>query len=395
MLWTKTSTNIIDLLQTAPSQFSFAERVRRLHLSPSLTDRIDVLHQQEAGEHQRVSKNRLTEREEKELAGEVLLYRHAFTNQICQHRAFRQAALTVIQNIYLFQHRKIFFGTTGHNSDGERQEALLLLSRNPAAGSVPLAKTFQHLIIARVWNRIISRATPAQLKSADFLNLHAVVEHLNTLRNIYMLLSMGLVRKLVSNINAVYEQSISYEDAVQIGSFGVARAAYRYHPSSGVRFSTYAARWIQKEIQRQALAGRLVKISAARVEEFARKAKQGHADNRVPDVAPLQDALPYATLPEHSPQGESAPGRENSPLHTIENRQLRDLITTAIDKVLSPKSGDIIKRRYGLSPYIQEQSVIDIGRTYGVTRGSIYQLEQTALRKLKQHLTHHSHVSCS
>lgn len=55
--------------------------------------------------------------------------------------------------------------------------------------------------------------------------------------------------------------------------------------------------------------------------------------------------------------------------------------------VLSTKSADIIKSRYGLPPYRgKEQSIIAISKIYEVTRGRIYQLEQTALKKLTCHL---------
>jgi Sigma-70 region 2 len=196
--------------------------------------------------------------DERELATEVLCYRHLFTEQLLGSPKFRRAALTVIQNIYLFNNRKIFFGTTTASTENERQEALLLFSGAPCRTSLPLAKTFQHLIIARVWNRIISQSS-TEVNDQHFIALHDVVERLNTLRNIYMLLTAGLVRKLAATTNTLYKESVTYEDAVQIGWVGIARAAYRYHQSCGVRFSTFAANWVYREIQRQALSGRLIR----------------------------------------------------------------------------------------------------------------------------------------
>ncbi|WP_228857221.1 sigma factor-like helix-turn-helix DNA-binding protein [Desulfomarina profundi] len=62
---------------------------------------------------------------------------------------------------------------------------------------------------------------------------------------------------------------------------------------------------------------------------------------------------------------------------------MQKAVLQAIDKTLNEKSGDILKRRYGLPPYQnREQSVMKISKIYGVTRGAIYQLEQTALKKL-------------
>ena len=83
----------------------------------------------------------LTEADEKELATEMLLARHKFTTLVFENRTFRQAAITVIQNIYLFRRRKIFFGTFDTPAEQERQEALLLFSQSPASASVSSGKS--------------------------------------------------------------------------------------------------------------------------------------------------------------------------------------------------------------------------------------------------------------
>ncbi len=387
MNWTEQSVNIIDLLRTEPSQVPFFDRVLQLKLSSSLVDKIRLQIQPGWPSHySQSSQSFLSGMEERELGTEVLLYRHQFTEQVFQSRAFRQAALSVVQNIYLFQHRKIFFGTTSDSTELERQEAIMLLTERPKDGSVPLSKTFQHLIIARVWNRIVSQSTDTSRKTPTFIALHTIVEKLNTLRNIYMILSLGLVHKLVSNINQIYRQSISFEDALQIGSFGIARAAYRYHPSSGVRFSTYAANWVQKEIQRQSLENRLVRISSNLVESFAKASKTGDKKSLETISSLLKGATVNCVSQENELEeiyAKAAP--VSSPVTLVENKQLRILLFETIDKVLSKKSADVIKRKYGLPPYRQEQTVIEIGKRYGVTRGSIYQLEQIALKKIKKH----------
>jgi RNA polymerase sigma factor (sigma-70 family) len=379
--------NIIDLLRTAPSALSFDERVIKIGLSPALEEKTLAVksyrpHNWSPGEH------RLSENDEKELAGEVFLRRHKFTRLVFENRLFRQAAITIIQNIYLFRQRKIFFGTSDTHGEQERREALLLFSTSPQNASLPLAKTFQHLILARVWDRIVGQASDTFLDSRPFIELHEVVEQLNTLRNIYMLLSIGLVRKLTGNINTIYRQSITREDAHQIGSFGIARAAYRYHPSSGLRFSTYASHWILKEIQRQALEGRLIRVSSNLVEKISRQARNGSSTKENSAYEQLCRATAQLPLfPEHSGLNPEPVSFER-PSAGLEKQERRHLLLGAIHKVLSPKSGEVILRRFGLGPYQdREQSVIEIAEAFGVTRGSIYQLEQTALRKLRRYIS--------
>ncbi|TKB25387.1 sigma-70 family RNA polymerase sigma factor [Desulfopila sp. IMCC35006] len=389
----KAPLEVIDLLAATPSSVPFATRVRELSLNPTLQQKVL---QQESGlpsvpEASSNSCRHLTVADEKELATEMLLLRHRFTELVFKSGKFRQAALTIIQNIYLFKNRKIFFGTPHSvSSSDERQQALHLFSTPPSTSSLCLANTFQHLILARVWNRILSQATDKDLQEQPYVELHAVVEKLNTIRNIYILLTTGLVKKLATRINAIYKESVSFDDAIQIGSFGIARAAYRYHPSSGIRFSTYAANWVFKEIQRQSLDGRLIRISTHTVEQFSKAAKNSETENfnkfltRIESATTTGDLLAsgYASLSSHA-----AASDDLSLATDLESRELRAILLQAIDHLLSDKCSDIIKRKYGFPPYQdQEQSVIAISKVYGVTRGSIYQLEQAALKKLHQHL---------
>ncbi len=385
------SPEVNDLLAVAPSTVPFAVRVQTLNLTHDLEKKI--LHQDSrlTGNMCRHQLNAvLTANDEKELASEVLRNRHLFTERLVEAPRFRQAVLTVIQNTYLFRNRKIFFGTTTESAESERQEALLLFSDSPARSSIPLAKTLQHLIIARVWNRIISQSTKQDLVDHHFLALLEVVEKLNTLRNIYVLLTTGLVKKLATQTNPLYKQSVTYEDAVQIGTIGIARAAYRYHPSSGVRFSTFAAHWVFREIQRQALEGRLIKISPNTVEGYAKASK----NKNVANLKRFSTIIESATTVEQNTSGEcttfASPelfSQIPCPAGAFENVQLRLILLQTINQVLSEKAGDIIKRRFGFAPYQgKEQSILSISQAYQVTRSSIYQLEQTALKKLHLHL---------
>ncbi len=388
----KKSPDMIDLLATSPSTLSFNDRVRELKLSSCLENKALELENKLTSHPHGVRKDSLylTRENEKELAAEVLLLRHRFTEIVRSSQKFRQAALSIIQNIYLFRNRKIFFGTHFTSPEQERQEALHLFSTSPARTSLSLTNTFQHLIIARVWNRILSQTIAPDQRDEQFMRLHGVVEKLNTIRNIYMILTTGLVKKLAAQINAIYKTSVAYEDALQIGSIGIARAAYRYHHSCGTRFSTYAANWVFKEIQRQSLSGRLIRLSANTVEQYTKAAKQNDSENfsKYSTLIENTTALGREFSEEHTPSPPPEQMGEISPLtRAFESRELQTTLLDAIDKVLSEKNGDIVKRRYGLRPYQGDnQSVISISKIFGVTRGNIYQLEQTALKKLHRHL---------
>lgn len=377
---------VVDLLPANKSEKSFRQRVSDLQLSKDLEQKIIACSEQHIdGPTDSQVHPTLTIAEEKELATEVLIYRHRFTEQVVEHRTFKQAALSVIQNIYLFKNRKIFFSSDSHSTEEERQEAILLLT-NHATRSVPLRYTFQHLIISRIWQRIIGKQ-PVLDDEEPLKEIHFIVERLNTLRNIYVMLSTGLVRKLAAQISDIYKQSVSYEDAVQIGSFGIARAAYRYHPTMGVRFSTYASKWVFSEIQRQALRNRLVRISTNNIEQFSKALKSKDQDkiNKYTEILKHRSC----TLTSDDLHQETAWSAEDqgSLSSVLERKQLRSVIEKTIDAVLSEKAADVIRRRYGFPPYeTAPQSVIEISKYYDVSRGSIYQLESNALKKLQHYL---------
>lgn len=378
------SVEVIDLLSTAPSKKSFEERIQELQLSAQLDKKIHEVccyQQNESNAHRH-----LTLREEKELATEVLLLRHKFTELVWQNERFNQAALTIIQNIYLFRNRKIFFDPSGPLYESERKEALFLFSSQDERQSLPLKNTFQHLIIARVWNRITNQSSAKDYNSKALQELQLIVEQLNTIRNIYVLLTTGLVKKIVSQIGNIYREGLSNEDIYQIGSFGVARAAYRYHHSSGVRFSTYAANWIRREIQRQSLDCRLIKISTHIIEQFslAQKNNDSHSINQYSKIIEKTSCVQEkgSNLDYCVPNNLNIESAQEA---LFEQRECRQSITDAVNVSLPTKEGDIIRRRYGLYPYTNmPQSIVEISNVYGVTRSSIYQLESKALKTLKK-----------
>ncbi len=385
--WHRSNLNIIDLLPSQPTNNSFTERVKKLRLSSTLESKLFETFQNDLSEDQHNSRHAyLIENEEKELGAEVLLQRHKFTELIYQYKPFRQAALTVIQNIYLFKNRKIFFSSDHHSTEDERKDALMMLSNHGKNSTIQLSKTFQHLIIARIWHRIINNSTEDLTNQQEFIELNSVVENLNTLRNIYMVLSTGLVKKLVGNISSLYRESITNEDAEQIGSFGIARAAYRYHPSCGVRFSTYAYNWIQKEIQRQSLKNRLISLPSNVVEKYSKASRQ----NDEPLLEKVSLVMQKSQVKNFNGVGDDTDmypsARENSPDMKVEQRQLTHLLNKGVDEILPSKSADIIKRKYGLAPYKAEQSVIEIANAYEVTRSNIYQTHDRAISALKKHL---------
>ncbi len=361
------ASELADLLPIPEKEEEFDTIVKSLRLSQALTSKIFAEQQAQrvlAPRHH----NHLEAEEENELATEALILRHQFTELVCNSPSFRQAAISIISNIYLFANRRIFFQAE-ENTEMERQQALLMLTT--AQPHIPVAKSFQHHILARIWNRICATHTP-ECPKKDFQALTAIISKLNTIRNIYITLSLDFIYTMAHKAPPLYMQGIASEDAVQIASFGVARAAYRYHPSVGVRFSTFSAKWIQKEIQRQALQGRLIRISPYTVGQGSRHSVENAA---------LQPPLLFA-----DDDRVAAKNCNKNIEEQYDKKEALRIIEKFLATRLNAKSADILRRRYGLAPYCgKSQSVITIARHYQVSRGSIYQLEQSSMKKLRGH----------
>jgi len=378
-----------DFLPTAQPPLAFNERLKKLRLSPRLEGKLLATHLSGSTIFDGRSKSILTQEDESELATEVLLARHAFTNKLLATTEFRQAALTVIQNIYLFKNRKIFFSSPANvGIEAERQNALKLFS-DPATRSFRLSQTLQHLIVARVWRRIIG-VSDFDTSGTHFRELQNIVANLNILRNCYMLLAHGLARMGARKLTSLYHKDLPYEDAVQVGLMGIGRAAYRYHPQQGVRFSTFASNYINRELQQQALNGRLIRLSSNTIEKYAKDLKRGNTNasndhfQTISCTTFFEDCNLLDILHHHTTPME---GNQPRQIVEIEKREMVRLMLKALDNTLSDKSADILRRRFGLPPYeTAEQSIMDISREYGVTRSAVYQMERNALHKLRNAL---------
>ena len=216
--------------------------------------------------------------------------------------------------------------------------------------------------------------------------------------------------KLVVPIAKDYEgYGLSLEDLIAEGNSGLMEAARRVDPDKGAKFSTYAAHWIKQSIRRGLSNQRsTIRVPAhmgdnirlmRRVELLLEEELQ-----RPPTLADLNEALGIAEadLARLKETGQSqvsldAPVNEDSSDSlgtTIEDKSAvrpdeangtADLIGLIDEFVLSElddRERDIIELRYGLGN-VQPQTLESIGKTYGVTRERIRQVQNAALRKLR------------
>ena len=220
------------------------------------------------------------------------------------------------------------------------------------------------------------------------------------------------------NLRLVYSISRKYvgkgmepQDLFQEGSLGLMKAAEKFDPDKGFKFSTYATYWIKQAISR-ALAeqNRVIRIPS-HINDLASKMRQVSSEltqtlHRTPRVSEIASAmeLPVAKVKEIQDAlrdtlsldvsvGEDDDATmgdliadENfiSPLENIikedRHHQIQKVLST-----MSEKEAQIISMRFGLDDG-QPKTLAEIGEYFGCSREWIRQQEEKAMRKLRSPL---------